>query len=261
MAQAGNASQLDLAREQAFHAEAGATVVRAQRQALAARERLARLLGLSGEHAAYQLPPLLPELPATPVELNAVERMAIEQRLDIQAAKQDAQATAAALGLTKTTRLINVLELGYVRNTGASLPSARGYELTLELPLFDWGDARVARAEATYMQSLSRVTEAATNARSEAREAYAAYRSSYELARRYRDQVIPLRKKISNETLLRYNGMLASTFELLADAREQASAVNAYIDALKDFWTAHATLEATLGARVGTHDTNKEQQP
>jgi outer membrane protein TolC len=110
------------------------------------------------------------------------------------------------------------------------------------------------------MQSVNRVAGAAANARSEAREAYAGYRASYELARHYRDDVIPLRKKISHEVLLRYNGMLASTFELLTDAREQAGAVNAYIDALKDFWLAHATLEATLGTRVGNQQTNKEHQ-
>lgn len=264
MAQAGNASQLDLAREQAFYAEASAAVVRAERQALAAREQLTRLLGLWGAHAQYQLPERLPELPPSPAELDDIERMAISQRLDIQAAKSDAAATAAALGLTKATRVVNVLELGYLRNSETGAPSGRGYEITLELPLFDWGGARVARAEATYMQALNRVAEVATNARSEARESYLGYRASYDLARHYRDQVIPLRKKISDETLLRYNGMLASTFELLADAREQAAAVNAYIEALKEFWIAHAGLQAALGQRVGTqpavHDMKEHKQ-
>jgi outer membrane protein TolC len=259
MAQAGNASQLDLARERAFHAESSAAVLRAGRQAVAARERLTRELGLWGESAAYKLPERLPDLPAAPAELTDIERIAISQRLDVQAATLEAQATASSLGLTRATRFINVLDLGYAGNTATGVPAARGYELTLELPLFDWGGARVARAEALYMQSLNRVAAAAANARSEAREAYLGYRSSYDLARHYRDNVIPLRKKISEETLLRYNGMLASTFELLADSREQASAVNAYIDALKEFWIAHATLEATLGARTpSAQDSNKE---
>jgi outer membrane protein TolC len=260
MAQAGNASQLDLAREQAFYAEASAAVVRAERRAVAAREHLTRQMGLWGENAAYKLPGRLPDLPAAPAEIGDIERIAISQRLDVQAASLESQATASSLGLTKTTRFINVLDLGYASNTSTGVPAQRGYELTLELPLFDWGGARVARAEAIYMQSLDRVAQAATNARSEAREAYLGYRSSYELARHYRDNVIPLRKKISQETLLRYNGMLASTFELLADAREQANAVNAYIDALKEFWIAHATLEATLGSRTDAiQDSNKEQ--
>lgn len=264
MAQAGNASQLDLAREQAFYAEASAAVVRAERQALAAREHLTRVMGLWGQHTQYQLPERLPELPAAPAELDEIERLAVAQRLDVQAAKQEVAATAAALGLTKTTRFINVLDLGYVRNSQTGAPSARGYEVTLELPLFDWGGARVARAEATYMQAVNHVAEVATNARSEARESYLGYRASYDLARHYRDQVIPLRKKISDETLLRYNGMLASTFELLADAREQAAAVNAYIEALKEFWVAHATLQAALGQRVAAqeavHDMKEHKQ-
>ena len=57
---------------------------------------------------------------------------------------------------------------------------------------------------------------------------------------------MPLRKRISEENVLRYNGMLISVFELLADARTQIASVNAYIDALRDFWTADASLDFAL---------------
>lgn len=252
MTAAGNIARLDLAREQAFHAESAAALARAGKQVTATRERLTRLMGLWGGDTQYTLPERLPDLPAMPAELQDVERIALEQRLDVQAAKADAQATAGSLGLTRVTRFVNALELGYAGKSETGSPSARGYELSIELPLFDWGGARVARAEAVYMQALQHVAETAVTARSEARESYLDYRTSYDVARHYRDSVIPLRKQISREVLLRYNGMLASTQELLADAREQAGAVNAYIDALKEFWTAQANLEAALGARVGT---------
>ncbi|MET0856127.1 MAG: TolC family protein [Telluria sp.] len=249
MAQVGNSSQLDLAREQAFHAEAIGAVGRASRHAGAAREKLTRLMGLDGAQAQYRLPDRLPDLPAAPAELIDAERIAMRDRLDIQAARVEAEQTASALGLTKATRFVNVLDLGYVRNSSAGA-SAAGYEITLELPLFDWGSARVAKAEAIYMQAVNKMAQAAVEARSEARESYLDYRSSYDLARHYRDDVIPLRKKISDETLLRYNGMLISVFELLADAREQAGAVNSYIEALKDYWIARTNLEAALGGRL-----------
>lgn len=250
MAKVGNMSQLDLAREQLFHAETGAALARAGKAAVAAREKLTRLLGLWGKDAQYSLPEHLPELPAVPADLEDVERLALTQRLDVQAAKLDAEATAANLGLTKTTRFVNVLDTGFVNETTSNAPTARGYELTLELPLFDWGGARVARAEGVYMQAVNRVAQAAVTARSEARESYLDYRSAYEVAAHYRDKVIPLRKRISKEVLLRYNGMLLSTQDLLADSREQAHAVSAYIEALKEFWTAHAQLEASLGMRL-----------
>jgi len=251
MRRAGNLASLELAREQLFHAEAAAALARAGRQEIAARETLARLLGLWGQDSAFTLPERLPELPQAPLELREVERIALERRLDVQAARADAAATAAGLGLTRTTRFVNALELGYAGKSESGSPSARGYELSLELPLFDWGGARVARAEAIYMQALQRVAETAVNARSDARESYLGYRSAYDLARHYRDTVIPLRKQISREVLLRYNGMLASTQQLLADSREQAAAVNAAIAALREFWIAHANLEAALGGRVG----------
>jgi len=254
MAKVGNMSQLDLAREQLFHAETGAALARAGKAAVAAREKLTRLLGLWGKDAQYSLPAHLPELPAAPASLEDVERLALSRRPDVQAAKLDAEATAANLGLTKTTRFVNVLDLGFVNETRSGAPTARGYELTLELPLFDWGGARVARAEGVYMQAMQRVAQAAIAARSEARESYLDYRSAYDVAAHYRDTVIPLRKRISKEVLLRYNGMLLSTRDLLVDSREQANAVAAYIEALKEFWTAQATLEASLGMRLEQQD-------
>ena len=263
MAKAGNMNQLDLAREQVFHAEAGAALARAGKQAVSAREQLTRLLGLWGKDAQFSLPAHLPEPPAGPAQLEDVERIALEQRLDVQAAKLDAQATAASLGLTRATRFVNVLDLGYVdqrmSQTATNVPTARGYELTLELPLFDWGGARVARAEGVYMQAVNRVAQTAVTARSEARESYLDYRTAYDVAVHYRDHIIPLRKRISQEVLLRYNGMLLSTQDLLADAREQAGAVAGYIDALKTFWTAHANLEAALGVRLDSQRQEQEQ--
>jgi outer membrane protein TolC len=110
------------------------------------------------------------------------------------------------------------------------------------------------------MQAVQRVAQTAVTARSEARESYLDYRTAYDLAAHYRDRIIPLRKRISKEVLLRYNGMLMSTQELLADSREQAGAVSGYIEALKEFWTAHAQLEAALGVRLGAQHGRRQDQ-
>ncbi len=249
MRKAGNWSRLEQAREQAFHSQALADQARADKLALTAREKLTRLLGLGGRDAGYQLPDRLPELPAALPALRDVEQQALRERLDIRAARLDTEQTAASLGLTRSTRLVNVLDLGLVKEQGGGA-AARGYELTLEVPLFDWGGARVARAEASYMQSLNRLAEVANNAASEARESYQDVQATYALARHYHDQVLPLRKEIAEETLLRFNGMLLSVFELLADAREQTVAVSAYMEALRDYWIALSNLETALGGRL-----------
>ena len=246
MAQAGNWNKITQAREQSFYADAALNLVRAERAQLAARERLTRLMGLWAMQTAFTLPARLPDLPAAAQELPGVEQTALAQRLDVQAARLGAEQTAKSLGLTRTTRFINVLELGLVHNNSNEKPIQRGYELRFELPLFDWSGARVARAEAIYMQAVNRAAEAAVNARSEVREAYLGYRSSHDMARHYRDEIVPLKKRISEENVLRYNGMLIGVFELLADARSQIAGVNGYIEALRDFWLAQADLDMAL---------------
>ena len=246
MAQVGNFSKLQQAREQAFYADAALNLVRAQQQALATRERLTRLLGLWGEQTTFSLPERLPDLPAQPRALPDIERTALTQRLDVAAARAAVEQTAQQLGLTRTTRFINVLELGAQRNSSNEAPTQRGWEIALELPLFDWGQARVARAEGVYMRALHEAAETAINARSEVREAYGAYRAAWDIARHHREEIVPLRARIAEENLLRYNGMLIGVFELLADARVQIASVHGAIDALRDFWIAQAELDMAL---------------
>jgi len=252
MSAAGNFSKLDEAREQVFYAEVTAQLARVRQAALAEREQLTRMLGLWGEDIAFKLPDRLPGLPKSAHDFSGLEATALKQRLDLQAAMKDADRIAASLGLVKVTGVIDVLEVGYRRNTVSGEPRITGYEIGLHLPIFDWGGARVARAEFTYMQAVNRAADLAVRARSEVREAYSGYRTAYDLAKHYRDEIVPIRKRISEENLLRYNGMLISIFELLADARQQIASVNASIDTLRDFWVADANLQlATTGRSPG----------
>jgi len=251
MARAGNFSRLQRMREHAFYAETVVQLARARQSALAARERLARAMGLPTA-AAVTLPGRMPDLPANPREARALEATAIRERLDVRAAKHEADSLAASLGLARATRFVNVLELGAVYNTSAPEEAQKGWELELRLPVFDTGEARTSRAHHLYMQSLNRTAQVAVNARSEVREAYAAYRAAYDTAKHYRDEIVPLRKQISEENLLRYNGMLIGVFELIADAREAIAGVNAYIESLRDFWLAESDLQTALtGASIG----------
>ena len=251
LAQAGNWTRLQQAREHGFFSEAVLNLARAETARVVARERLTRLLGLWGAQAGFTLPDRLPDLPAEPQDQPDIEQVAMASRLDVQAAKASVEATARSLGLSKVTRFINVLELGIQRNTSNEAPRQTGYELGVEIPLFDWGDARIARAEGLYMQSVHRAAQTAVDARSEVREAYQGYRSAYDIARHYRDDIVPTAKRVSDENLLRYNGMFIGVFELLADARAQIAAVNGAIEALRDFWVARSDLDMALVGKPG----------
>ena len=246
MAAVGNWPKVSQMRQQVFHADAIAQIARARNAAALARERLVRVLGLAATPDAVKLPERLPDLPAQPREVPDVAATALAQRLDVRMARQGLDATVYALGLTRATRFVNVFDLAYKNKSDAGVPRRNGYEIEIEVPIFDWGDAKLAKAEAIYRQAASELAEASGTAQSEARAAYETYRTAYAVARHFRDEIVPLRKRIADENLLRYNGMLISVFELLADAREQVMSVNAAIEAQRDFWLAEADLQTAL---------------
>ena len=245
MKDVGNWNKLAQMREELFYADATAQLTHAQQAAVSERERLARMLGLR-QPATLQLPPRLPDLPPAPMTLNAAEQTALDARLDVRLANLEAENIERTVGVTRTTRFINVFDAGYVNESETGEARKNGYEIAIELPLFDWGRARIARVEAQHRQALARAEETEIEARSQVREGYAAYRAAYELARHYRDEVVPLRKRIVDESTLRYNAMMIGVFELLADARDQVSSVNTAIVATRDFWLADTALQLAL---------------
>jgi outer membrane protein TolC len=246
MVKAGNFNKLQQAREQNFYADAALDYANAKNKQVSAYEALSRLLGVSIDQLILE--ERLPDLPKSLTELQPFEKAAFEQRLDLQAIRLETDALAKQLGLTKTTRFINVLEIGPARvlEGPRSEPYKKGVELSFELPIFDWGTARVALAESIYMQSVNRAAQLAINAQSEIREAYNTYRTNYDMTKHIRDEIVPLRKKILQENQLRYNGMLISPFELFGDARAQVTSVQSYIESLREFWVADSALQMTL---------------
>ena len=181
MVQAGNFSKLAQMREQSFYSDATNNLAKAQHQAVAAREQFVRALGLSGEQLDFRLPERLPDLPDAPAEPKDAQQTAMDKRLDVLIARRATEATAKSLGLSKTTRFINVLHAGHQNKSATGEPRSNGYEIELELPLFDFGSARVARAEAIYMQAVHRTAAVAARAQSEVRESYSAYRTAYDV--------------------------------------------------------------------------------
>lgn len=261
MEAAGNFSALQRAREEAFGADALAELARARRAERTSGEALVRALGLdAGQAAAMRLPDRLPDLPATtpdgagtPGAASADARgaelqSALDHRLDLQLAKARLAEVARVKGLTRVFTLINGLDIGPERHDETGQANERGFTLSVPLPVFDTGDAASAGGEAAYQAALQHTAALAVAASSQLRVAQGDRGDAYALARTLRDRIVPLHAEIVGENLLRYNGMLASAFELLADAREQARAVQQAIAAQRDYWRADAAWEA---ARTG----------
>lgn len=245
MQKAGNFSLLQRSREQAYFADAKAQVARATLQLTAEREALVRLLGLTAdEAAAVRWPERLPDLPQAARARSEVMQAAARERLDVAVAQARWQ---AASGSQRTAPLLGSLdvELDFTRETeGGSVTRSR--ELALSLAMPDAALLRRQTANATTLAAAQRLEQVRAVATSTVRERHAAYATAHDLARHFRDEVVPLRKTIADEMLLRYNGMLSGVFALLADARAQVGAVIGAIEAQRDFWLAQAALDAAI---------------
>lgn len=249
LGESGTMTKLDQARNQVFFAELTAQLAQARGLVSTERERLIRLMGLWGPRIDFKLPVNLPRMPSKPAIQPDIEREAVARRLDLQILRIDVQLLSRSLDLTNATRMVSILELSGIKKNvkaGGETERERGFELELQIPIFDLGTARVRQAEEIYMQSVNRLTAKAINVRSEAREAYGTYRVAYDIARHYQREVLPLRKIISDETLLRYNAMQIDVFPLLVEARQRIAATTSAIEAERAFWLAATNLGASV---------------
>ncbi len=250
LGESGAMNKLDQARNQVFYAELTAQLGTARQRVLGERENLIRWMGLWGSDLAFKLPSALPAIPGKPRNPASIEVEAVRRRPDLQMARIELAALGKSYGLTHATRFLNLVEAsGIAKHTHD--PEGRrfneyGAGIEVEVPIFDFGEVRLKEAEQAYMEGVNRLAAKAVTIRSEAREAYQLYRSSYDIARHYQRDVLPLRKIISEEILLRYNAMQIDVFSLLVETRERITSTLAAIDAKRNYWLADVSLQAAV---------------
>ncbi|EKS28386.1 MAG: TolC family protein [Afipia felis] len=250
LGETGSLNKLDQAREQVFYAETTADLATLRQEATSSREVLARLLGLWDGDLNFKLPSHLPALPPRPRTLPRIEVDAVEHRIDLQIARIELGALAKSLNLTEASRFVTMLDIaGIDRKTrdpeGAPFRE-RGFDIQFQIPIFDGGEVRVRQATETYNRAFNRLTEKAVNVRSEARDAYRTYRSSFEIASQYQREVLPLRKIITEEMQLRFSSMQVDVFALLTEARQRIASLRAAIEAKRAFWFAQSDLQTAV---------------
>ena len=248
--QTGAVNKLDQARREVFATETDTEVVGARQQAMAAREKLTRFMSLWHTDLDTYLPNSLPQLPGSTRSLRTIEQEALDARVDVQMARLEMEAMAKFYGLTRKTHFLNVLDASGIsktqKNQGEKRAEGGGYELVLEVPLFDFGRANVREAEQRYLEAANHLGQLGVNAMSEAREAYGAYRATYSISKKYESEVLPLHQTISAETELQYNAMQVDAFALLEAARARSRATVAGIEAKRNFWLASTDLSVAM---------------
>jgi outer membrane protein, heavy metal efflux system len=249
--EAGNIPDLDLANQQARYSQTKLDANQLTTAISSSRERLNRLMGLWGNNTDWKIVEELRAVPTKDFPERGLESIAMNQRLDLAAAKTEVLALVQSLGLTKTYRYVGAIEFGVDSERDPDRQRVTGPTLKLDVPIFNRGQGRVAKLEAQLRQAERRVEADAVAIRADVREARDRIIAKRDLAIFYRDNLLPERHRILELTLAGYNSMLKSPYDLLLAKQNELSAEKGFIDASRDYWIAHADLERSVGGRLG----------
>jgi cobalt-zinc-cadmium efflux system outer membrane protein len=248
---AGNASDLDLANQQGSYEQSRLEVAQTELQLQRDRERVNRLLGLWGTETDWTMSDHLPELPASEVALPRLESRAIAQRLDLQARRMQLDLLGQTLLLRVKTRYAPAgVQIGVSTERDPDAQRVTGPTLDLELPIFNQGQAEIARLTAQYRQAQRELEALAVNVRSEVREARGQLIAARDLTSYIGKRLLPTQQEALNLTLQQYNYMLKGTYDLLVAKQNEVAAERSYIEAWRDYWIARAELERAVGGSL-----------
>lgn len=248
---AGNINSLEMLQEQTNAQQMVLELQRARAELATAREKVSRLLGLSSlEAGRLNLSEGLPALPASDPAAGRAESLALAQRQDLAAQRETVAAFEHALSLQKKTKLIPGLNLGVDTEREVDGSHVTGPTLDLELPLFNWGQARTRKAVAELAQARARLEATQAEVASDVRMAMADLRAAREMHSHVANTLLPQRQKILAETLLHYNAMQVSSIVLLRAKEDVVKAEHDAVDARRAYWVARAQLEKAAGGSL-----------
>jgi outer membrane protein, heavy metal efflux system len=255
--EAGNITDFALLQSQSSYSQGRLDLVKAETDLRSQREKLNRLLGLWGEDTDWEIKGDIMPVPDSGFTTKRLESLAVAQRLDLRAAHRDLTGVIFALGLSKTYRWVPVLNMGFTgeRDTDGALNM--GPSLSIELPIFNQGQSRIARGEAQLRMAESKLEALAVDIRSEVRELRDRLLSLADMAKYYHDDLLPTRIRMVNNAILEYNAMQVSPYELFLVKSQEVDAERGYIDTLRDYWITRAELERAVGGTL----TPRKQAP
>jgi cobalt-zinc-cadmium efflux system outer membrane protein len=247
--EAGTLNELGAMSQQAIYDQSRADLAQTEAQLTTDREHLNRLLGLWGNQTQWKIAAQLPPIPAQEIPLDHLESLAIRQRLDLAASRAQVAAFAQFVGVTETYRYFASVDVGVDTEKSPDGQNVTGPTLDLQLPIFDQGQAQVAKVQAQFRQVQRRFEAMAVDARSEVREARDRMMANRSLAEYYK-VLLPERMRILNLTMQQYNGMLKGPYDLLLAKQNEVATEQSYIDAWRDYWIARIELERAVGGRL-----------
>ena len=249
LSEAGNIAALELANERAFYEESRSQIALSEAVAFSRREELNALMGLSGMETHWQLAGRLAEPQEASPDLADLEARSIEQSLDLVELEHRYVGAARRANLARAEGLLPSLRAGV--HVGREDDRREfGPLITLELPVFDQGQGRVAFARAEMRQLEQQYRARAVRIRAAVRTARNDLLIAARRVNHYQDVLLPLREQIVDQTQRQYNAMELGVFQLIVARRDQVRTGQEYVLALREYWHARSTLDQILAGRL-----------
>lgn len=263
--EAGSISALDASSQIAAFEKARVTVARIELEVAAQRERLQRLLGLHGEDTEWSLRGEMPPVPDASPLADEPETRVVRASLELAAMRSRLEAIARRTRLSRTQGWLPEIDVdvhalrGDPESTATGGPVRVGAGVSLSVPLFNQRRGTTRAHEAEFDALMERYHGLAIDLRSAARESRNLVVSAYARARQYQQVILPAQRRVVDETQLQYNAMQLGVFQLLQARREQLDVELAYVETLREYWSAAAALDTLLAGHrvdiVGAADT------
>ena len=282
MAQVGNWSRARQIQEELPLWDAQSRLANAELQAERALSALWQRIGagMTVQAMAQQLPAHLPmdgptdawadasvrgaSKPATLKldDVAALQAQALQAHLRWSAEDALAQRLMAGLGLSATDLAQAQKALNdQAGQTGQTGQIEQGRPIGQGAPEWDLRLQRWGHAFENAWQARTQADRLARQVRADVQVAVTAYQMARQSAHIRRAEVLRLHTELSRETLLRYNGMLQSTWDLLASARTRIDSVDAALQAQRQVWLAQADLMAVLAGLPYSASVNVADAP
>ncbi|MDN3506517.1 MAG: TolC family protein [Simkaniaceae bacterium] len=249
----GNIKDLQVSMERSLYEQAKLEVASAEIAILEARERLNILMGLWGHQINWEIASKLPPIPIEEEDFKYIENDAIRSSIDLRAAYNGLLATAAGFGIDTTKLVFPLLDIGVSSERDDSVWYV-GPAFSFAIPLFDFGQANSAKAQAKVMQEWNQYTALAIDIRSEARSSRFSLLNAFRQSRYMEKVIVPLAEEITHSTLLQHNAMQLGVFHLLSAKRVELEKKIQSIHMQQEYWISKVILQTLLNGHVlGKH--------
>lgn len=239
-------SVVDVANERGNLYGLETQLMRAKLDVQTARATLARLMGTAGQQDDWKTQGELLPLPLADPDLATLTPQALQQRLDLRAARQAVVARLRLLAMQRRFRWLGSFELGVFRESAAGGMSFTGPNAVIELPVFDQRQAQLLASDSEYRSARRTLEQRVLTAHGELRTHAAEVAATRSMVEKYRDAVLPNQRQLAGQ--IAPGSQAVASVERLRLQQSILGSEEQALDLLRDYWRARGALARAAGA-------------